>query len=309
MASSRVTNLFIRTRYSLGEEDRVVNAMSLALQRLPDAQLRACFNRLSIPLAIDDQPEFDDHVAFGPESIVDLVVTVPARSIAFCEAKVVSGQLDDPEQALRYWKILEGRPEPQRSLLLVSPDRECPSSVNRLRALNTNVRVTWLSWGDIGDAFAGIMDQIDEPVSKFLVGQFVAYIEELGLLPKALAGDTSAKIEPQLRLLLSSVATEMVLLHIYQHGRGYVTAIARDHGLGTGETQRALARLEKGQVLVKQRAGGVVFYSFDNRNPLVPALLDLIRVAYRNIPEDQRRLVFTPKSRPSGARRRATTDA
>lgn len=106
------------------------------------------------------------------------------------------------------------------------------------------------------------------------------------------------KIDPQLRFLFSSVAAEKALLHIYQHGRGNVTAIIRDHGLGGGETQRALDRLVQGNFLVKRREGRAVFYHFNDHNSLVPPLLDLVRAAYQNISEEERKATFSPKYSP-----------
>lgn len=145
MNGSQSANLFVKTRYSLAEEDRVVNAMSLTLQHLPTQSLIGLFNQLSIPITPNETPVFDDHVAFGPESIVDLVISVPNESIVFAEAKVVPKQFDDPEQAHRYWRILSARSEARRCLLLVSPDSHAPSSVATLRALDPSIRIAWLS--------------------------------------------------------------------------------------------------------------------------------------------------------------------
>jgi hypothetical protein len=297
-SSGKIANLFSKTRYSIAEEDRVVNAMSLALQRLPSVLIAALFNRLSVPISPDELPRFDDHVAMGPESIVDLVIEVPAKAIVFLEAKIVPGQFDDPEQAQRYWQLLQARSEMSRALLLVSPDDDTPKSVSELRSLNAGIRVVWLSWNEIADAFSAIAEEVESPIARFLVDEFVGYLEVLGLLRKVSTHHNDSRVEPQLKSIINSVAVEKVLLHIYQHGQAHMSAVKRDHMLGAGETHRAFARLVSGQLLERRRQGNLVVYQFNDRNPLIPPLLDLLRVAYQNIARDERRAAFSPQYRP-----------
>lgn len=297
MRQERRVNLFSRTRYSLAEEDRVVNALAFVLQCLPDHAVRNVLNRLSVPIAPDELPQFEDHVAVGAGSIVDMVVSVPHQLAVYFEAKVVANQFEDPEQVLRYWTILKERPEPRRFLLLVSPDERPPAILDTLGGTEGLLQAVWLSWQSIIDALAAL-EAVDDPVASFLVTEFMDYLRELGLQRDASPADSDSRPALQLRMLLGNVATERILLHIYHHGRGYINWIRRDHGLGVGETQRALTRLVEGQILVKRREGSIVFYHFNERNPLVPAILTLVRAAYENIPEAERQSTFSPKYKP-----------
>jgi len=131
--------------------------------------------------------------------------------------------------------------------------------------------------------------------AHFLISHFLAYLGELGLLAGDDAAEKDGKVQPKLRFLLSSIPAEKILLHLFHHGKGHLREICRDHHVSLGQTQRALARLTKGQILVKRKEGNLVVYYFNERNTIVAPLLDLVRVTYKEIPQEARTRIFSPK--------------
>jgi DNA-binding transcriptional ArsR family regulator len=140
------------------------------------------------------------------------------------------------------------------------------------------------------------MSSSTNQVAHFLISHYVTYLKELGLITsdkdeEGLKNELSAK----LRFLLANVASEKILLHLYHHGRGHLREIVRDHAIGIGGVQKALARLTKGQIIVKRKEGNLVVYSYNDRNPLVSPILELVRITYNSIPQDLRTKIFSPK--------------
>ena len=134
-----------------------------------------------------------------------------------------------------------------------------------------------------------------EQVTRFLISEFLDYLSALGLLGHGDDGQGDEEAGLQLRFLLANAATEKILLHLFHHGRGHVREIARDHAFGIGEVQRALARLVKGQILAKRTEGNVATYCFNEKNPLVAPVLELVRVTSQQLPQETRKKVFSPK--------------
>jgi hypothetical protein len=62
-----------------------------------------------------------------------------------------------------------------------------------------------------------------------------------------------------------------------------------------GEVQRALARLVKGGILDTRMEGNVATYAFNQKSPFSAPLLQLIRVAADQLPQEARRKTFSPK--------------
>jgi hypothetical protein len=151
MSSAHNTlNLFSKTRYSLAEEDRLVNALLVILQQTPRPSLLSFFNYFGIPIGPKDGIRIQDHVPYGPDSVIDGEFVVFRKIVVFLEAKAVEHQFDDTEQVTRYLQILQNRGELRKFLLLLSPDKDPPSVVQQLRNLQSDVGIIWRSWNDVG---------------------------------------------------------------------------------------------------------------------------------------------------------------
>jgi len=296
--SHELLNLFIKTRYSIAEEDRVLNGLLICLQQIPRVSISQFFIRMSIPLDQKGELHIRDHIPVSPDSIVDAEIKVIDKTLIWIEAKVIEHQFEESEQIRRYSKLLLARKEPKKYLLLLSPDRESPPVVHSNTVRNGVISISWRSWKEISTTLTSLseMSSSTNQVAHFLISHYVTYLKELGLITsdkdeEGLKNELSAK----LRFLLANVASEKILLHLYHHGRGHLREIVRDHAIGIGGVQKALARLTKGQIIVKRKEGNLVVYSYNDRNPLVSPILELVRITYNSIPQDLRTKIFSPK--------------
>ena len=297
MDNSSKLNLFAKTRYSLSEEDRVVNGLLLLLDHCTLSLSQAFLRLIGAPVDLRDPLLIRDHIPYAPESIVDGELTIPATHRIAIEAKLYKNQFQDKEQPERYLRLLREKGEPVRMLLLLSPDDQEPPVVTNNSIQSSSCYMTWCSWSEV---YGFLQREQENPAhqaepTRFLIAQYLDYLKTLGL--NGSNGDSAAEStnrRPQLRFLLANLATEKILLHLYHHGGGNIVALARDHGLGTGATQRVLARLQKAGVIVRESRGRVTWYTLNPRSPLLKPLTELLRVVYRNTPDQLKKQEFEP---------------
>lgn len=297
MADSRTLNIFVKSRYSLSEEDRVVNGLLVLLQHCAPSLLRSFLTLGGVPTDLDDSFSIRDHVILSPESVVDGELCMPDTLLMIIEAKIERAQLEDPEQAQRYFSHLLERQESTRVLLLLSPDSTEPAVVSQIAGQTESCYVTWRSW----DAIHRLLRRVEqEPAQQtnrdqFLLSHYLEYLSILGLAAEPEDPLFNEKqLRPQLHFLLGNVAAEKILLHLYHHGGGNLRGIARDHNLGRGATERVLRRFVQAGLLVRESRGRVVWYTFNNRNPMLKPLLEIVRLVYECIPESKRKETFEP---------------
>ena len=80
--------LFSKTRYSLSEEDRVVNALLIVLQDSNASLIHSFFKELGIIINNLQNIEIRDHVSYDLENIVDGEILIPEKLLIALEAKV-----------------------------------------------------------------------------------------------------------------------------------------------------------------------------------------------------------------------------
>lgn len=80
--------LFSKTRYSLSEEDRVVNALLIVLQDSNVSLIHSFFKELGIITNNLQNIEIRDHVSYDLENIVDGEILIPEKLLIALEAKV-----------------------------------------------------------------------------------------------------------------------------------------------------------------------------------------------------------------------------
>lgn len=293
-------NIFIKTRYSLAEEDRVLNGLLVCLQEISRLSFSQFFIRMGIPFDQEGEIQIRDHIPVSPDSVIDAIITKPGKILIWIEAKVVENQFNDSEQISRYQKLLLAQKEPKKYLLLLSPDSKPPEIDHSIERVDGSFSLSWRSWEEVLstlDSLPEASSPNNNQIAHFLITHFLSFLKELGLvLSNNNYSDGSRKeLSSKLRFLFGNVASEKIFLHLYHHGRGHLREIARDHTIGIGETQRALNRLIKSQILSKRKEGNQVIYSFNNKHPLLPPILELIRITYNSIPQELRTKVFNPK--------------
>ncbi|MEE8365857.1 MAG: hypothetical protein V3R76_08725, partial [Gammaproteobacteria bacterium] len=156
----------------------------------------------------------------------------------------------------------------------------------------------WRNWQQLWDLLKQQSELLEENdlLSRFLINHYLEYLNDLGLKPSnSSSSENSQNLEPQLHFLLGNVATEKILLHLYHHGGGHLNSFSRDHALGRGAVQRVLKRLVDSELIKKETQGRVIWYSFNVSSPLLKPILELIRVVYDAIPEDEKKNIFQPQ--------------
>jgi len=293
-------NIFTKARYSLAEEDRVLNGLLVCLQEISRLSFSQFFFRMGIPFDQEGDIQIRDHIPVSPDSVIDAIITRPGKTLIWIEAKIVNNQFNESEQINRYHRLLWAQKEPKKYLLLLSPDSKSPEIDHSNSRVDGSSSLSWRSWAEVLSSLNSLPEASssnNNQIAHFLITQFFSYLKELGLISSNNndSNESRKELSPKLRFLFGNVASEKILLHLYHHGRGHLREIARDHTIGVGATQRALNRLMKGQILSKRKDGNQVIYLFNDRNPLLTPILELIRITYNSIPQEIRAKIFNPK--------------
>jgi len=293
--------LFSKTRYSLSEEDRVVNALLVILQDSTVSLMHSFFKELGIITSNLQNIEIRDHVSYDLKDIVDGEILIPGILLIALEAKIQKNQFDDNTQVARYFRILSKRSEQRRVLLLLSPDQSEPRIAREIGPQSTACRIIWRSWSDISKWLEGHFEISEDSsdVEEYLVYQYLLYLESLRLIDYISKEIEKGKgYEPKLSCLLGNDTAEKVLLHVYYHNGATGRQIARDHHIALDPVQKQLRRFEKGGVLRKELKGKSLIYYFDERCPYLEEILGMLRKLYDGTPDRLKKRIFNPEQIP-----------
>ena len=101
-----------------------------------------------------------------------------------------------------------------------------------------------------------------------------------------------------LEAILGGITAERVLLYLQAYDEAYGREIAAALGLAQSQVQKQLRKLESGNVLVSRLAGRARLYTWNPRNPLVPALRSLFQSAFEALPKGDQQKYFRARRRP-----------
>ena len=285
----------------MAEEDRVMNALLVIFEYADKNIINAFLRFIGAPINNRDTPSFSEHIPYSPENIIDGEIFIEDKLLVAIEVKIQKNQLTTSDQPSRYFKLLEKKNLPRKLLLLLSPDNVPPKEIEQIPSQNKDCFIVWRSWRQLWGFLkqqSELLEQNDV-LSLFLINQYLEYLNQLGLKPSNTSSlEREQELEPKLHFLLGNVAVEKILLHLYHHGGGHMSGFARDHSLGRGNVQRVLKRLVDSGLVKKEARGRVIWYSFDIGSPLLKPILELIRVIYDAIPEDEKKNIFQPQYRP-----------
>jgi len=293
--------LFSKTRYSLSEEDRVVNALLIVLQDSNVSLIHSFIKELGIITNNLQNIEIRDHVPYDLENIVDGEILIPGKLLIALEAKVQKNQFDDNTQVARYFRILSKRREQRRILLLLSPDQSEPRITREIGPQSTKCCIIWRSWSDISKWLKSHFEISEDSsdVEEYLVCQYLLYLESLKLIDYTLQEVGKGKgFESKLRYILGNATAEKVLLHVYYHNGATGRQISRDHNIDLDPVQKQLKRFEKGGVLRKERKGRSLIYYFDERCPYLEEIVGMLRKLYNGTPGWLKKRIFNPEQTP-----------
>lgn len=110
--------------------------------------------------------------------------------------------------------------------------------------------------------------------------------------------DGGQAVTPLLAALFGSRTTACVLLFLQCYREGHAMRIARTFEFGLNMTQRQLKRLEEEGVLVSRRLGNLRLFSFNDRNPTVRNLQQMLEAELAALPDDDLQRYFRQRQRP-----------
>ena len=110
--------------------------------------------------------------------------------------------------------------------------------------------------------------------------------------------DGAQAVTPLLAALFGSRTAACVLLFLQCYGEGHAMRIARTFEFGLNMTQRQLKRLEEEGVLVSRRLGNLRLFSFNDRNPTVRNLQQMLEAELAALPDDDLQRYFRQRQRP-----------
>jgi hypothetical protein len=111
-------------------------------------------------------------------------------------------------------------------------------------------------------------------------------------------GATDPVMNPVLEAIFGNRTAAWVLLFLQCYGEGHALRIAKTFGFGLNMTQRQLKRLEEEGVLVSRLVGNIRLFSFNDRNPTVRNLKELLEAELKLLPNEQVQQYFRERQRP-----------
>ena len=97
-----------------------------------------------------------------------------------------------------------------------------------------------------------------------------------------------------LESLFGNILIEKVLFLINVNGNCYASQLRDRFQLSLYGFQKALARLEKGGILVSHRVGKTLVYEFNPRYPFLSELKIFLKKAYESFPEEVQIKYYEP---------------
>ncbi len=101
-----------------------------------------------------------------------------------------------------------------------------------------------------------------------------------------------------LEAIVGSPTAEKVLLYLQNYEQAYGRGIADTFGIAQSQVQKQLTKLEAGGVLVSRLIGRTRLYQWNPRNPLVPALRELLGLALESLPAAEQQRYYRRRTRP-----------
>ncbi len=95
-----------------------------------------------------------------------------------------------------------------------------------------------------------------------------------------------------LEKLFGNVVIEKILFYLLVNEKGYATELRKALGTPLYSIQIALARLEKGGIIVRQPHGKTQIYQFNPRYPFLDELKAFLKKAYNSLPEEMRKRLY-----------------
>ena len=100
-----------------------------------------------------------------------------------------------------------------------------------------------------------------------------------------------------LESLFGTPIIEKVLFFLMVNEKCYPSQLKSSFQLPLYSFQRALARLEKGNVIVSYREGKTLLYEFNPRYPFLAELKVFLQKAYEALPQEMRDKYYEPSLR------------
>lgn len=111
-------------------------------------------------------------------------------------------------------------------------------------------------------------------------------------------GADAPVMNPVLEAIFGNRTAAWVLLFLQCYGEGHALRIAKTFDFGLNMTQRQLKRLEEEGVLVSRLVGNIRLFSFNDRNPTVRNLKQLLEAELKLLPNEQVQQYFRERQRP-----------
>ena len=95
-----------------------------------------------------------------------------------------------------------------------------------------------------------------------------------------------------LEKLFGNVVIEKILFYLLENEKAYASELKEALKTPLYSIQIALARLEKGGIIVRQAVGKTQVYQFNPRYPFLNELKIFLKKAYSSLPEDLRQKYY-----------------
>jgi len=98
--------------------------------------------------------------------------------------------------------------------------------------------------------------------------------------------------------LFGGMTIERILLFMFVYEEGYARQISRLFQVAFDPVNKQLSKMEDAGVLVSRLKGRTKLYTWNPRYPFLTELKALLKKAYEYIPEEDKKLYYTERTRP-----------
>ena len=103
--------------------------------------------------------------------------------------------------------------------------------------------------------------------------------------------------------LFGNTVIEKIFFYLLKNEKTYASELSKLFELPLFSFQTALARLEKGSILVSFKEGRTRIYQFNPRYPMLRELIQFLEKSYTFLPENFRKKYYEPPKRKRPRRR------
>lgn len=101
-----------------------------------------------------------------------------------------------------------------------------------------------------------------------------------------------------LNKLFGNETLAMIFLNLYHYGETYSSMVEKNTGIGSRAILNQLNKMEEAGVFVSREVGRTRLYKFNQKNPAIKHIKEIINITYSNMTIKMKEEMFRERMRP-----------